>query len=145
MPIGVYARPATEKRFWAKVEKTETCWLWRGCLSKYGYGHFCANGRKNTFVHRYSFTLHGGQMIDGLQIDHLCRVRNCVNPQHLELVTRRMNLLRGESPSGQNARKSHCGKGHPFSGDNLYIFPNGDRACRQCRRDWNKALMTKKR
>jgi hypothetical protein len=71
-----------------------------------------------------------------LQIDHLCRVRHCVNPAHLEPVTPRVNARRGFGASGRNARKTHCPAGHPYAGDNLYRYPiTGDRHCRACGRE----------
>lgn len=82
------------KRFWSKVEKTDTCWLWRGFTTKKGYGHF-ALGRGYKQAHRHSYELLVGKIPSHLQIDHLCRVRNCVNPDHLEPVTSRENALRG--------------------------------------------------
>jgi hypothetical protein len=70
-----------------------------------------------------------------LQIDHLCRVRHCVNPAHMEPVTPRENILRSPvALAAINARKTHCPQGHPLSGANLYRTPQGFRACRECRR-----------
>ena len=86
-------------RFWAKVDKTETCWLWTGGQSA-GYGRFGFKGRPNLGAHRFAYELLVGPIPPGLDLDHLCRVRNCVNPDHLEPVTRRENLLlRGGGPS----------------------------------------------
>ena len=89
------------------------------------------------------FAMIFGEVPKGLQLDHLCRVRDCVNPYHLEAVTQQENILRGESASAKHARKTHCINGHPLSGDNLYLRPDrGDRAgraCRECQRIRNKA------
>lgn len=83
----------TEERFWQKVNKTDSCWLFTGAHNGTGYCVIRANG-KSTYVHRYSHELHKGQIPEGLQIDHLCRVRNCVNPAHLEAVTFEENMRR---------------------------------------------------
>lgn len=85
-------------------------------------------------AHVVSYVAHRGQIPDGLVLDHLCRVRNCVNPAHLEPVTNRENILRGDSPSAQNARKTRCIRGHELSGENLYQKPDGNRQCRECQR-----------
>lgn len=82
-----------EKLFWNNVLKTESCWLWLGYKNYEGYGKF-SNNRKPVFVHRYSYELSNGVIKDGLTIDHLCRVRHCVNPDHLEAVTKKENISR---------------------------------------------------
>lgn len=81
-------------RFWEKVQKTESCWIWKGCLDKDGYGQFSV--RFKCFrAHRFSFFLVRGGIDTGLVIDHLCKNKNCVNPSHMELVTIRENSRRG--------------------------------------------------
>lgn len=123
-------------RFWAKVQKTDTCWLWTAALDGRGYGKIGAVG---WFLqsHRVSYLLLAGPIPDDLQLDHLCRVRNCVNPDHLEPVTARTNVLRGESPMAYEARQTHCLRGHEFTPENTYVWvgqPN-QRKCRKCRSD----------
>lgn len=121
-------------RFWAHVEKTASCWLWQGANGA-GYGRFkMTGGRKGKLVaaHRFAYEHCVGKIPEGLQLDHLCRTPACVNPQHLEPVTPKENGLRGISPSAINARKTHCKRGHPFSGGNLWIDKNGDRYCKTC-------------
>ncbi len=123
-------RTVTE-RFWARVEKTPACWLWTGSLSSDGYGQMV-----NPFhvAHRLSYEMLVGPIPDGLQIDHLCRNRRCVNPTHLEPVTVRENLLRSPiTLAARNASKTHCIHGHPFDEQNTYRH-NGRRQCRICRR-----------
>lgn len=109
------------------------CWPWLGRIGTNGYGIMSKDGRP-MLVHRLMYELLTMEAIPpGLQIDHLCRNRECVNPAHLETVTARENQLRGESFSGVNARKTHCPKGHPYSGENLYVSPKGYRTCIVCR------------
>jgi len=120
------------RRFWSKVEKTSNCWNWLGAKTK-GYGIININ-RKNVLAHRYSYMQAVGEIPEGLQIDHLCRNRSCVNPNHLEIVTNKENCLRGISPNAQNARKTHCKHGHEFTPENTYIRPdNGQRNCMICK------------
>lgn len=111
------------------TDRTETCWLWTGAKSN-GYGQLGVDG-KNRLVHRLSYELYIGPIPEGLIIDHLCRVRHCLNPDHLEVVTQRENILRGTAPTAQNARKTHCKHGHPFDEQNTYVHNNG-RYCRAC-------------
>lgn len=88
------------------------CWLWGGdCCKKEGYGRLSFNGRKQ-LAHRVVYSLIVGQIPGGLQLDHLCRVRCCVNPSHLEPVTSRENILRGVGIASLHAKKTHCPKGH---------------------------------
>lgn len=131
-------RPTVEQRFWAKVIKTETCWLWSASCG-HGYGRFSVN-RKSVIAHRFAYELLVGPIPDGLVLDHLCRVTRCVNPTHLEPVTTRENTMRGALPaiaSLQNIDKTHCKYGHPLFGENLYVPPAHPtyRRCRQCARD----------
>lgn len=126
-----------ERRFWSKVEKSKGCWLWTGTISVYGYRRFSftVDGkRRETSAHRWSYEHLVGPIPDGLHIDHLCRVRNCVRPTHLEAVTCRTNVLRGVAPPAQNYLATHCKHGHPFDDKNTYIRPNGNRGCVTCRR-----------
>lgn len=84
-----------EERFWSKVEKTDDCWLWKAYILKNGYGQFRIDNRTLIVAHRYSYILTKGEIGAGLDLDHLCRVRHCVNPAHLEPVTRQENIVRG--------------------------------------------------
>lgn len=120
-------------RFWHYVKITETCWLWQGAKSVGGYGRFCAK-EILCMSHRWAYENLVGPIPKGLQLDHLCRVRNCVNPEHLEPVTPRENTMRGDTPARRNVQKTHCHKGHPFSKENTYVHPSGSRICRECMR-----------
>lgn len=107
------------------------CWLWTGYLTSTGYGTFYEEGRQWS-AHRESYELFVGPIPSDLVIDHLCRVRRCINPTHLETVTRRENNIRGIGWAGTHANKTHCVNGHEFAGKNLYIHPDGRRVCRRC-------------
>lgn len=131
---------SVESRFWGKVDKTDTCWLWTAATQDNGYGSFFigrVGGRvRLARAHRFAYELAAGPIPDGLVIDHLCRVRNCVNPDHLEAVSNKENLLRGEGLPAIAAAKTQCSRGgHPLSGPNLYVNPRGERECKSCRRD----------
>lgn len=118
-----------EDRFWAKVEKGDSCWLWTSAKTKGGYGEFHI-GSRVLYSHRLAYELLAGPIPEGLTLDHLCRVRHCVNPAHLEAVSNRVNVLRGNGACARNARKTHCAKGHAL----LYFDHRGYRTCRQCGR-----------
>lgn len=126
-------RRSLEERFWLKVAKTDSCWLWFGKKSIWGYGRLNSSG-KRVAAHRVSYEIHKGRIPDGLTIDHLCRVRLCVNPSHLEAVTSKVNLLRGEGACAKNARKTHCIRGHEYTHENTDNRHEG-RRCRTCRVD----------
>jgi len=125
--------------FWDRVEKTETCWLWKGSTSDDQYGNFQRDGRLY-LAHRYAYEAKIGPIPEGLELDHLCRVPRCVRPDHLEAVTPKVNQQRGMSPSGINSRKTHCAKGHEFS-----VQATGKRAgrrrCVECHRVRNRKWM----
>lgn len=131
------------ERFFSKIQvSTEhfyhgtPCWDWRAALME-GYGCFGWRG-KNLSAHRFIYAwlveaLPCGRGKHIPHLDHLCRRPRCCNPLHLELVSMKVNILRGMSPFALNAAKTHCKRGHPLSGDNVHIMPNGYRECRKCR------------
>jgi hypothetical protein len=128
-------RPTTQERFWSNVKRTATCWLWTGTLDRDGYGKMMVKGH-NCRAHRLVYEWVKGEIPNRLPLDHICRVRNCVNPDHLEPVTVRENTLRGIAPSAINARKTVCHNGHEFTPENTYIRPDAPmRNCRKCRAD----------
>lgn len=120
-----------ESRFMKFVDKSGSCWMWTGRTDRYGYGRFKLD-RRMALAHRVSFLFSLGSIPPGMTIDHLCRNRACVRPDHLEVVTRKVNSLRGIGPTAVNARKTVCNSGHPFSPENTYTRPNGHRDCRTC-------------
>jgi hypothetical protein len=121
-------------------EPNTGCWLWTGAVNPGGYGHILY-GDKTISAHRASYELHVGPIPEGLHIDHLCRVRSCINPDHLEPVTRSENARRGLTVNhlrDKELAKTHCPSGHPYSGSNLIFHTNGGRLCRACRDAQNK-------
>lgn len=134
-------RPIAE-RYWEKVDRCgdDECWVWKGSLSK-GYGSFFLKKVKGrpirTPAHRMGYELQVGPIPEGMTIDHLCRNRACQNARHLEPVSNRTNLLRGQGWSGRHAQATHCPKGHPYDEENTVIRTNGHirRNCRKCRNE----------
>lgn len=131
------------ERFERLYEVDESgCWLWRSKINQAGYGMIWGGielGRELR-AHRVAYELHVGPIPDGLTIDHLCRVRHCVNPDHLQAVTRGTNVLRGASGPAANARKTHCKRGHEFTPENTYVTKAGYRNCRACMAMWQREL-----
>ena len=132
------ARKNTPADFWRLVDydgplfRGEPCWLWRGNIDpSLGYGRFFVDMERH-FAHRFSFEFHRGKPADGMTLDHLCRVRHCVNPNHLEVVTSVENVMRGEGICARNARKTMCKNGHPFSDENTRTRKEGYRRCHIC-------------
>lgn len=136
-------------RFEEKYVKQENgCWLWNSTNTKqarhgakWPYGQFalCKDGwKKVVMAHRFSYELYIGPIPKGLSLDHLCRNTLCVNPAHLEPVTHSENCKRGRHAQVIRERASlvtHCPQGHEYSGENLYVKPNGRRECRECVRE----------
>ena len=134
---------AAKSRFLAKFwkEPGTECWLWRDALSTSGYGKVHVTEKQYIMAHRFSFEIVNGPIPDGFQLDHLCRTRHCVNPVHLEIVTNRINVLRGVGLSAENARKTHCFRGHEFTEANTrWVTANGrpQRLCVICQRIKNR-------
>lgn len=129
------------QRFLAKIRFSQDgCWIWNASIKPNGYGQF-QMGRKTDVgnrssdpAHRVSYSFFVGEIPEGLQIDHLCRVPLCVNPSHLEVVTQRENILRGESISAQYARETHCKRGHEKTPENTLYYKGRPVQCKLCRR-----------
>lgn len=118
------------ERFFNKVDASGDCWEWVGATSNQGYGHFRGQGER--YAHRVVWTELVGPIPPGFTIDHLCRNRGCVNPDHLEPISALENVRRGFAPSMRNARKTHCKRGHQFTPDNTRYEGDGSRHCRTC-------------
>lgn len=107
------------------------CWLWTGATLRHGYGCFHVTSKRSAQAHRIAYEIFKGPIQQGLTIDHLCKVKPCVNPDHMEAVTQRENVLRGEAKAAQQARQTSCKNGHPLDGANLMVDGN-HRHCRTC-------------
>lgn len=123
---------AEQRRFWAKVRPSgdaADCWLWTGATDPNGYGRVKVDGR-TLMVHRFAYESMRAEIPEGLHLDHLCRRPLCVNPDHLEPVTHRINTLRGMAPTAVAHRTNTCKRGHSLL--DAYIKANGSRTCRTC-------------
>jgi HNH endonuclease len=138
-------RETPEQRFWRKVAKTEGgCWIWLASLTGNGYGKFaaCAGSRRKKWVqaHRYAYELLKGPIPEGFDLHHaVCETKRCVNPDHTVPLSHSEHC----KISAQNlTNKTHCPKGHPYAGENLYLTRNGFRQCRKCmkksKREWKR-------
>lgn len=119
-------------------EPNSGCWLWLGCLTRDGYPQFYGAEGSVVRAHRFIFELTRKKIPEGLTIDHLCRVRCCVNPDHMEVVSHVENMRRGTIWQ-YHSSKTECPKGHRFSPENTYLRPanqyrGAQRVCRECNR-----------
>lgn len=113
--------PIRAYRFWPKVNKTDGCWTWLGAHNAKGYAIYGRGG-----AHRVAYRLAKGPIPDGTEIDHLCRKRGCVNPDHLEAVPHRVNVER--------AKRDECRNGHPYIEGSYHLRRNGTKVCKTCHR-----------
>lgn len=133
------------QRFWSKVEKLpdDGCWIWLAAVNANGYGVFSVGTlglgtRRTVLAHRFAYEEAHGPMPDGRELDHICRTPACVRESHLEPVPHLINMRRGIAGAINRARqraKTHCPKGHSYSGPNLYVDNHGFRYCKACKND----------
>lgn len=139
--------PAQIERFWSCVQRSDGCWLWTSALDRDGYGRFRAKiaGRPlQTGAHRVAFVLLRGPIPDGLQLDHTCREKRCVRPDHLEPVTIAENRRRSDVATGRLSARSACANGHAFSEQTVYQ-DGGARRCRVCRLEAQRRYAARRR
>lgn len=139
---GATAGPEIAARFWRHVEKGADCWFWKGNTVKGGYGQFGIDADTKVMAHRFAWELCNGPIPEGLTLDHLCLNTPCVRPDHMEPVSLRVNILRGNGWAARNARRSSCIHGHPLSHANIYVDHAADgthRRCRECQRRKDRA------
>lgn len=139
---SISKRPTVEERFWSRVDKDGPipelrpelgpCWIWTHSLNNKGYSSFRVIGVGGS-AYRYSYVLHVGPIPDGYDVDHLCRNRVCVNPDHLEAVTHKENLHRSMESRGHEQARTHCPQGHEYTPENTFERRPGSRACEECR------------
>lgn len=128
--IGRPPRPVAE-RLLKRVVPSEGCWIWPGHLNNQGYGIIVGDDGKERRTHRVAYEVLVGPIPEGLELDHLCRVRACLRPDHLEPVTHTENVRRGLAAQ----QWTECKQGHPLVGENVYTQPsNGKRRCKECQR-----------
>lgn len=136
MPKGVYPRTPIEERFWSKVLKTESCWIWQGTTDRRGYGHFAVNSHP-VKAHRFAYELVTGPIPDGAHLMHSCDNPPCVKPAHLSLGNNSLNMQDSVAKGRHwQTRKTHCKNGHLFDEANTRIAPSGQRHCRACDRGY---------
>jgi hypothetical protein len=119
------------KRFTSKYKIQGDCWIWTASTSGKGYGYFYSGPGRSSRAHRFAYEELVGEIPEGMQIDHLCRQRLCVNPGHLEVVTNSENQRRGEN----GILKTACANGHPWTAVNVYHRPSGAAYCAICHRE----------
>lgn len=141
---GAVVTALVASRFWAKVDVGHPlgCWLWIAAKIC-GYGSYKDDG-VTVLAHRVAYEALAGPIPDGLQLDHLCRNTACVNPDHLEPVTQRDNLMRGAGASAKNATKTYCKNGHEFTPENTSMS-RGARVCLACKRISQRAYKQRRR
>ena len=136
-PSVIHTNKSALDRFWPKVQKTDSCWIWTKALNDAGYGLFGSPAGYSRLAHRFAYQVLIGQVPKGLVLDHLCRDRRCVNPEHLEPVTLTENKRRGLNFRLINGMDDSCINGHKYTPSNTYVNPNkaGDVRCIRCARN----------
>lgn len=141
--LALLPKRTLEERLFANITEDQSgCWLWTGTIVGTGYGHLHWQGRGRP-AHRLMYEFMVVEIPEGLDLDHLCRVRECVNPWHLDPVTRRVNIVRGDAPRLQRG-KTHCPHGHEYTVENTILY-RGSRFCLTCKRERAREYARKKR
>lgn len=146
-PSGAEHYCSTLCRLSSKTEVDGDCWIWRGAVNDHGYPYVKVAG-KAVRAHRLAYQDFAGDIPLGLELDHTCKIRRCINPAHLEPVTKLVNLRRGDSHKHGGggrfqAAKTHCPRGHPYSKENTKVTKSGGRACRECHRACDRARLAR--
>ena len=133
-PTVKHTNKSALDRFWPKVLKTESCWIWTKSINESGYGKFNSPAGYSNLAHRFAYQALTGSIPDDLPLDHLCRNRRCVNPEHLEPVALAENKRRGLNFRLANGMDNSCVNGHEYTPENTYVNPNkpNDIRCRRC-------------
>lgn len=137
MRLAVELDGAQRERFWERVTPTGFCWEW-DAPTEAGYG-YVSFSRKLHLAHRVAYELLMGAIPSTLELDHLCRNKSCVNPDHLDPVTHKVNMLRAMRYRRRPAAATHCRRGHEFTQENTRVTSQGKRLCRTCRSAYNRA------
>lgn len=144
MPRGKYPRPTLAQRILRGSEVRDGCWRWTGTIHELGYGRMSV-GNRLRYAHVVSYELFVGTVPEGMELDHKCRNRDCVNPAHLEPVTHQENIRRGAA-GALRIFVTHCPRGHLYAGENVYFYPGRNaRQCRECRRVSNRRSDARKK
>ena len=145
--FGAYDLKLLESRILSKTTKTESCWIWNGYTERNGYGRITVNDKPYS-THRLSFLLFKGELKENLVIDHSCRNRACLNPEHLRQVTQRENCHENSRASCHlNSLKTHCPKGHEYTEENTKTKTTKygvGRACKECARAYARSKYVKR-